>query len=322
MTVSPTTTVASSTGNVLTFTFTTPNPGLYVSGSELTLAIPSGWTAPSTTSSNNGYTTASAGTGCTLGTLSVLSHNDHSAHNDLRRRRLLHHHLWRERRRHRPEWHGHRHLHDRHPSGFQRDPDRNRDPADGDSAGRRFGWSGHHDGIAHHHCCRVFWQRPHLHVHRSLNRRFRARRVRVDSRHSLRLDGAEHDLFEQRLHHSIGGDRLHARDALGVEPNDHSAHNDLRRRRLLHHHLWRERRRHRPEWHGHRHLHDRHPSGFQRAGGNRDPADGDSAGSRFGWSGHHDGIAHHHCCRALLATSSPSRSPLPQPALSGPEGQS
>ena len=39
----------------------------------MTLAIPSGWTAPSTTSSNNGYTTASAGTGCTLGTLSVLS---------------------------------------------------------------------------------------------------------------------------------------------------------------------------------------------------------------------------------------------------------
>src|SRR5262249_31922510 len=50
---------ASSTGNTITFTYTAATGGL-ASGS-VTLAVPSGWSAPSTSGSAAGYTTASTG---------------------------------------------------------------------------------------------------------------------------------------------------------------------------------------------------------------------------------------------------------------------
>jgi len=57
----PTTNVsASQTGNTVTFTYTAATGGMLSGGVKLT--IPTGWTAPSTTGSNAGYTTASAGT--------------------------------------------------------------------------------------------------------------------------------------------------------------------------------------------------------------------------------------------------------------------
>src|SRR5947209_11770075 len=51
---------ASQAGRTITFTYTAPAGGI-ASGS-VTLAVPSGWSAPSTTGSAAGYTTASAGT--------------------------------------------------------------------------------------------------------------------------------------------------------------------------------------------------------------------------------------------------------------------
>src|SRR2546423_1566375 len=57
----PTTNVsASQTGRTITFTYTSPAGG--INNGSVTLVVPSGWTAPSTTSNNAGYTTASAGT--------------------------------------------------------------------------------------------------------------------------------------------------------------------------------------------------------------------------------------------------------------------
>ncbi len=57
----PTTDVsASSTGNTITFTYTAATGGM--TGGAVTLAVPTGWSAPSTTGSANGYTTASTGT--------------------------------------------------------------------------------------------------------------------------------------------------------------------------------------------------------------------------------------------------------------------
>ena len=70
MTVSPTSTTAGSTGNTLTFTFTAPVGSNFPSNSYVTIVIPSGWTAPSTTAGNAGYTTATAGS-CTPGSVSV-----------------------------------------------------------------------------------------------------------------------------------------------------------------------------------------------------------------------------------------------------------
>jgi hypothetical protein len=57
----PTTNVsASQTGNTITFTYTAAAGGM--NNGSLTLVVPSGWTAPSITSNNAGYTTASTGT--------------------------------------------------------------------------------------------------------------------------------------------------------------------------------------------------------------------------------------------------------------------
>jgi len=57
----PTTNVsASQTGNTITFTYTAANGGLLAGGVKLT--IPTGWSAPSTTGNNAGFTTASTGT--------------------------------------------------------------------------------------------------------------------------------------------------------------------------------------------------------------------------------------------------------------------
>src|SRR4029453_9241603 len=49
----------SQTGRTITFTYTVATGGL--SSGSVTLAVPSGWSAPSTTGSNAGYTTASSG---------------------------------------------------------------------------------------------------------------------------------------------------------------------------------------------------------------------------------------------------------------------
>ncbi|MGZ4422412.1 MAG: beta strand repeat-containing protein, partial [Gaiellaceae bacterium] len=51
---------ASQTGRTLTFTYTAAAGG--INNGTVTLVVPSGWTAPSTTSNNAGYTTASSGT--------------------------------------------------------------------------------------------------------------------------------------------------------------------------------------------------------------------------------------------------------------------
>ncbi len=57
----PTSSVASqSTGNTITFTYTVATGGMRAG--SVTLVAPTGWTAPSTTGANAGYTTASSGT--------------------------------------------------------------------------------------------------------------------------------------------------------------------------------------------------------------------------------------------------------------------
>src|SRR5207245_4473940 len=57
----PTSTVsASQTGRTITFTYTAATGGL--SNGTVTLVVPAGWSAPSTTGSSAGYTTASTGT--------------------------------------------------------------------------------------------------------------------------------------------------------------------------------------------------------------------------------------------------------------------
>src|SRR5207237_8275938 len=57
----PTSNVANgSTGNTITFTYTAAAGGL--SNGSITLDVPAGWSAPSTTGANAGYTTASTGT--------------------------------------------------------------------------------------------------------------------------------------------------------------------------------------------------------------------------------------------------------------------
>ncbi len=77
MVVSPTSTSAGSTGNILSFTFTANQGGgptcgsgscAFSSGSYLTLVIPAGWTAPNTTSGTPGYTTV---TGCSSSIASI-----------------------------------------------------------------------------------------------------------------------------------------------------------------------------------------------------------------------------------------------------------
>src|SRR5205807_2406348 len=51
---------ASQTGRTVTFTYTAATGG--ISNGSVTLVVPAGWSAPSTTGSNAGYTTASSGT--------------------------------------------------------------------------------------------------------------------------------------------------------------------------------------------------------------------------------------------------------------------
>ena len=68
----PTTSVsANSTGNAITFTYTAATGGL--SNGSITLAAPSGWSAPSTTGSAAGYTTSSPGTISTAGQTITVS---------------------------------------------------------------------------------------------------------------------------------------------------------------------------------------------------------------------------------------------------------
>ena len=51
---------ASQTGRTITFTYTAATGG--INNGSVTLVVPAGWSAPSTTGANAGYTTASAGT--------------------------------------------------------------------------------------------------------------------------------------------------------------------------------------------------------------------------------------------------------------------
>ena len=60
LTTTTTNVSASQAGNTITFTYTAAAGGM--SNGSLTLVVPSGWAAPSTTSNNAGYTTSSTGT--------------------------------------------------------------------------------------------------------------------------------------------------------------------------------------------------------------------------------------------------------------------
>src|SRR6185436_11471342 len=63
---------ASQTGRTITFTYTAPTGG--ISNGSVTVAVPSGWSAPSTTGANAGYSTSSAGTLSVAGsTITVAS---------------------------------------------------------------------------------------------------------------------------------------------------------------------------------------------------------------------------------------------------------
>jgi hypothetical protein len=64
--VSPGSTSAGSQGNTLTFTYTSP-AGVGLTGGKVTVAIPGGWSAPSITGTDPGYTT----TNCSGGSVSV-----------------------------------------------------------------------------------------------------------------------------------------------------------------------------------------------------------------------------------------------------------
>jgi hypothetical protein len=73
MTVSPVSVVAGSTGNTFTFTFTA-STGKFSTNSVVTVTVPAGWTAPSTSSSAPGYTTLSGSSTCfTAGTIPSIS---------------------------------------------------------------------------------------------------------------------------------------------------------------------------------------------------------------------------------------------------------
>jgi hypothetical protein len=68
MTVSPTHVVAGSTGNTLTFTYTAAHP---LTAGELTIAVPAGWSAPSTSSSAAGATTSTCGSGVSVSSSTI-----------------------------------------------------------------------------------------------------------------------------------------------------------------------------------------------------------------------------------------------------------
>lgn len=59
LTVLPTSVSPASTGNTLTFTYTASGNG--VSNGEITVTVPSGWSAPTTTTGGTGYTTSTCG---------------------------------------------------------------------------------------------------------------------------------------------------------------------------------------------------------------------------------------------------------------------
>ena len=88
----PTTNVAaSSTGNTLTFTYTAATGGM--SNGAVRVTVPTGWSAPSTTGTAAGYTTASTGT------VGVAGQVDHRHRRHPRRRGHAHAHLRLHRRR-------------------------------------------------------------------------------------------------------------------------------------------------------------------------------------------------------------------------------
>lgn len=71
MTVLPSTLSAGTTGNTLTFTYFAASGGL--SGGTLKLAVPTGWTGPSTNSSSGGYVTSTCGTVSMAGRTIVIT---------------------------------------------------------------------------------------------------------------------------------------------------------------------------------------------------------------------------------------------------------
>src|SRR5436190_1638417 len=62
---------ASQTGRTITFTYTAPTGG--ISSGSVTVAVPAGWSAPSTTSNAAGYSTSSAGTLSVAGSTITVS---------------------------------------------------------------------------------------------------------------------------------------------------------------------------------------------------------------------------------------------------------
>ena len=76
---------ASQTGRTITFTYTAATGG--INNGSVTLVVPAGWSAPSTTGANAGYTTASSGT------VSVAAPDDHRLLADARRRHHVHDHV-------------------------------------------------------------------------------------------------------------------------------------------------------------------------------------------------------------------------------------
>lgn len=70
LTVSPAAVAAGTTLQPV-FSFTSSNGASYGAGSSLSITVPTGWTAPSIDPANAGYTTATSGSGCTAGAVSV-----------------------------------------------------------------------------------------------------------------------------------------------------------------------------------------------------------------------------------------------------------
>jgi len=79
--VSPTSVTESPVPTTLTFTFVAPASG--INDGALAIAVPAGWTAPTTASSSAGYTTASSGTVSVSGQLITVSNLIMSANSQL-----------------------------------------------------------------------------------------------------------------------------------------------------------------------------------------------------------------------------------------------
>ncbi|MBI4789881.1 MAG: hypothetical protein HY782_22850, partial [Chloroflexi bacterium] len=75
MSVSPTSVAASSTGNTLTFMFTAPQYKDFAAGSQATLEIPTGWSAPQTASAGaDGYVSIDVGnTTCSAASINSVT---------------------------------------------------------------------------------------------------------------------------------------------------------------------------------------------------------------------------------------------------------